>query len=205
MAFLTDEEKARIAAAITAAERRTSGELIAVIARSADHYLYIALLVPALLALLTPGVVLIARPDLSATMIYYIQSGVFVGPALILLIPPIRMWVVPKAVKQRRARRLAREQFIAHGLHRTRDHTGVLIFVSVAEHYVEIIADAGIDARVPAGAWDGMVAAFVTQVRARREADGFLTVISAAGDLLAEHFPRAGDDTNELPNRLIEI
>lgn len=205
MAFLTDEQRKQIAAAIAEAEGRTSGELVAVIARAADHYLYIALLVPALLALLAPGIILMAWPGLAAAEVYSIQSAIFIVLALVLLIPPVRMWVVPKSVKHRRASRLAREQFIARGLHNTKDRTGVLVFVSVAEHYVEIIADAGIDAKVPPGAWDGMVADFVARVRARKVADGFLAVIQAAGGLLAEHFPRSAGDRDELPNRLIEI
>ena len=80
----------------------------------------------------------------------------------------------PTAVKRRRAGRLAREQFFAQGLHLTRARTGVLIFVSVAEHYVEIIADQGIDALVPPGTWDKAVADFVGQVRAGHIAEGFL-------------------------------
>ena len=112
---------------------------------------------------------------------------------------------MPAAVKRRRAGRLAREQFFAQGLHLTRARTGVLIFVAVAEHYVEIIADQGIDSQVPPGTWDAAVSDFVAQVRAGRVADGFLAAIAAVGDHLAKHFPRAPDDTDELPNRLIEI
>ena len=81
----------------------------------------------------------------------------------------------------------------------------MLIFVSVAEHYVEIIADQGIDALVPPGTWDRAVAEFVEQVRAGRIGEGFLAAIAAVGERLAEHFPRAAGDIDELPNRLIEI
>ena len=112
---------------------------------------------------------------------------------------------MPAALKRRRASRLAREQFLAHGLDRTRERTGVLIFVAVAERYVEIIADAGIDAVVPPGTWDQAVAAFVERVRTGRIAEGFLAAIGLVGDRLAEHFPPSADDVDELPNRLIEI
>ena len=76
---------------------------------------------------------------------------------------------------------------------------------SVAEHYVEIIADEGINTKVPPGTWDNAVESFVADVRAGRIADGFLAVIKIVGDQLAEHFPRSGEDMDELPNRLIEI
>ena len=118
---------------------------------------------------------------------------------------PVCMALVPDWITRRRASRGAREQFFERGLHLTRARTGVLIFVSVAEHYVEIIADEGIDTLVPPGTWDKAVADFVERVRAGRVAEGFLAAIEVVGTRLAEHFPRAPDDRDELPNHLIEI
>ena len=115
------------------------------------------------------------------------------------------MALVPNSLKRRRASQLAREQFFAQRLHLTRARTGVLIFVSVAEHYVEIIADEGINARVPPGTWDKAVADFVEQVRAGRVTDGFLSVVEVVGARLAEHFPRPLDDRDELPNESREF
>ncbi len=80
-----------------------------------------------------------------------------------------------------------------------------MLFVSVAERYVEIIADAGIDAKVADDAWGGIVEGFVAEVKAGRIADGFISAIEGCGILLAEHFPRAADDVDELPNHLFEI
>ena len=90
-------------------------------------------------------------------------------------------------------------------MHLTRARTGVLIFVAVAEHYVEIIADEGINALVPPGTWDKAVADFVERVRAGRVAEGFLAVVEVVGTRLAEHFPRAADDRDELPDRAREL
>ncbi len=205
MAFLTDQDRQKIADAIAAAERRSSGELVTVIAAAADDYRYIPLLWPALAALLLPALLLAVRPGLSAWLVYLVQAATFVVLALIAHLPAVHLALVPAAVKRRRASRLAREQFFEQGLHRTRAHTGVLIFVAVAEHHVEIIADAGINALVPPGTWDKAVADFVERVREGRIAEGFLAAIGQVGDRLAEHFPRTADDTDELPNRLIEI
>ncbi len=205
MAFLTDNEKQKIAEAIEAAERKSTGELVTVIARAADSYLYIPLLWPALIALVLPGVLLMIVPDLAATEVYVAQVALFVLLELILLVPAARIAVIPKSVKHRHASRLAHEQFVEQGLHLTRGRTGVLIFVSVAERYVEIVADSGINAKVPPGSWDKMVTDFVAQVRARHVADGFLAVVKSTGDLLAEHFPRPDEYVDELPNHMIEI
>jgi len=176
-----------------------------VVAAAAADYRSIALLWPALVALLLPALLLTVLPEIGAWPLYLAQAATFVALASIAHLPPVRMALVPEAVKRARAGRLAREQFVEQGLHLTRERTGVLIFVSVAEHYVEIIADQGIDARVPPGTWDQAVAEFVERVRAGRIAEGFLAAIAVVGERLAEHFPRASDDVDELPNRLIEI
>jgi putative membrane protein len=205
MAFLTDQDRQQIADAVAAAERKTSGELVTVIAAAADDYRYVALLSPALAALLLPAIVLTVWPEIGAWRLYLVQAATFVVLALIAHLPAVHLALVPTAVKRARASRLAREQFFEQGLHRTRAGTGVLIFVSVAERHVEIIADAGINARVPPGTWDKAVADFVERVREGKVAEGFLAAIAQVGDRLAEHFPHPADDTDELPNRLIEI
>jgi len=166
MAFLSDPDRQRIAAAIAEAERRTSGELVTVIAEAADDYRYVPLLWPALAALLLPAIVLTVWPELGAWRLYLLQAAAFVGLAVIAHLPPVHLALVPAGLKRRRASRLAREQFFEQGLHLTRARTGVLIFVAVAERHVEIIADAGIDARVPPGTWDQAVTEFVERVRA---------------------------------------
>ena len=205
MTFLTSSEKRKIADAIKDVEHTTSAELVAVIAGAADTYRYIQLLWPALTALLLPGILLVVAPELAAIEIYIAQAAVFAMLVIILQVTPVRLAVIPKGVKYQRAHRLARLQFIEQGLHRTRDRTGVLIFVSVAERYVEIIADTGINDKVTPGIWDKTVAGFVAQIRAGRIAEGFLDAVKSLGDELAQHFPPTEDDSDELPNRLVEV
>jgi putative membrane protein len=205
MALLSDEDRRRIIAAITAAEQKTSGELVAVVAADADDYRYLALLWPALAALLLPAILLTVAPGTDAWLLYLAQTALFVALALLAQLTPLRMALVPAAAKRRSASSLAREQFFAQGLHLTRERTGVLIFVAVAEHHVEIIADRGIDALVPPDTWDQAVAEFIERVRGGRVAEGLLAAIGTVGERLAEHFPRAPDDRDELPNRVIEI
>ena len=90
-------------------------------------------------------------------------------------------------------------------MNRTRGRTGILLFVSVAERYVEILAARGIDEKVPPGTWKEIVAAFTRQVRRGKIADGFVGALTACGAVLISHFPRAADDRNELPDVLIEL
>ena len=205
MAFLTEQDRRRITDAITEAERRTSGELVAVIAPTADDYRYVPLLWPALVALLLPAMLLTIAPNMAVWTLYFAQATAFFVLALVLHLLPVRMALVPDSLKRRRASQLAREQFFEQRLHLTRARTGVLIFVAVAEHYVEIIADEGINALVPPGTWDKAVADFVEQVRAGRVTEGFLGAVQVIGTRLAEHFPRLPDDLDELPDESREL
>jgi len=205
MAFLSRAEKLRIADAVRAAEAGTRGEIVTVIARESSDYLPIALLWAGFIALLAPGLILLFRPNIGVFYLYEIQLGIFVAAMMVLHWSPLKMFFVPTALQRRYARRLAREQFFVQGLHLTRERTGVLVFVSVAEHYVEILADAGIHERSSKGEWDDVVTYFIADVRAGRIEQGFLSAIAACGDKLAQHFPRRENDKNELPNRLIEL
>ena len=205
MAFISETDKARIAQAIREVEHKTSGELVTVIAQAADDYLFIPLLWASLIALLAPGVIGFLRPDTTFATLYALQLLSFIGLALVFRMPVIKMRLIPRSIKRARAARLAREQFFAQGLHLTRDRTGVLIFVAVAEHHVEILADQGINAKLAHNVWADAVTEFIKNVKAGRVVEGFLAAITRCGQTLAEHFPRAADDVNELPNRLIEL
>ena len=205
MTFLSDNDRLQIAQAIEQAERNTRGEFVTVIARAADDYLYIPTLWAALVALLVPGVVELAGWLLPFAYIYGIQVITFFVCALLFRWTPVKRLLIPKRVKQLRAHRLAQEQFFLQNLHHTDERTGVLLFVSITEHYVEIIADKGINDVVPAGVWDEVVTDFIFRVRAGEVTTGFLQAVKACGDVLAEHFPAADKNRNELPDHLVEI
>jgi putative membrane protein len=205
MAFLNDDEKQRLRQRIEAAERQTLGELVTVIARESDPYPYIPLLWASLVALSLPPIVVAAGLWIDLATVSLVQLAVFLALSLLFRWRPLKMRLVPRATKLRRAARSAREQFLAQGVHNTSDRSGVLIFVSVAEHYVEILADQAINAKVAQAEWDAIIAGFVTAVKRGEVAAGFEQAVDACGALLAQHFPAAPDERNELPDHLIEI
>ena len=205
MAFLTADEKQRLKDRIKEAESRTSGELVTVIARESDAYPYIPLLWAALAALAVPPAVTALALPWSLSTVSIIQLSLFLVLGLALRWQPLKMRMIPKSVKQRRAARTAREVFLANGLHHTEGRSGLMLFVSVGEHYVEILADKGIDDKVTQDQWDAVISDFVGAVKAGRTADGFEQAVEACGALLAEHFPAEPGGKNELPDHLIEI
>ena len=205
MAFIDAQDRQRIEAAIRDAEAKTSGEFVTVVARASDAYLTLPTLYASGLALMAPLVLSLLRVETRALPLLLIQVAVFVTLALLFLWTPVTMRLVPHGAKVHRAARLAREQFFLRGLHETADRHGVLLFVSVAERYVEIIADKGIHARVPDDAWITVIARFSEPVRAGRTAEGFLAAIETAGELLMRHMPAPAGNPNRLSDVLVEI
>lgn len=204
MALFTREEEERISAAITAAERKTSGEIVAVVADSSETYLYVPFLWAALVSLLVPWP-LIHFTWMKVQYIFLIQLAVFLVLLVVLWPKNVRAVLVPRSIRNNHAKRRATEQFLAQNLHTTRGRTGVLIFVSVAEHHAEVLADKAIDDKVPAGTWQEIVDTLTSEISQGRAADGFIQAIMAAGDHLARHFPPGAPDPNELPDHLIVL
>lgn len=199
---ISAEDEKRIASAIRAAEERTSGEIFCVVAAASSRYEFVAIARAALIALAAP-VPLFFLTDLWADQIYYVQLAVFLGCAIVFSLPWLRHPLVPRRIKKDRASAEARRQFAAHGLHLTAARTGVLIFASIAERHVEVIADAGINSKVPQAVWDDAVAALIKAIKTGEAAEGFVQAIGICGDVLAEHFPPGAINPNELPNKLI--
>ena len=130
---------------------------------------------------------------------------VFIVVAAILSVPAIRFGIVPKRRLHGRAHIVAMQQFLAQGIHLTEKRTGVLIFASVAERYVEIVADSGINSKVAPDAWSGAVAAMVAAIKAGRPVDGFIAAVELCGAELARNFPPGKLNPNELPDKVVEI
>jgi putative membrane protein len=204
MGFISSKDAERISEAITNAERTTSGEIVAVVADQSSRYEHIPLMWAALLALVVPWP-LIYFTWMKVQIIFLIQLVVFLALFFLAWHPKVRMALVPRSILRASTRRRAAEQFLAQNLHTTTGRTGVLIFVSVAEHRVEIIADSGIDARVPKGTWQSIVDDFTGAIGAGRAADGFVRAIERIGAHLSEHFPPGSIDPNELPDHLIVL
>ncbi|MBU6422283.1 MAG: TPM domain-containing protein [Gammaproteobacteria bacterium] len=206
MIKFSDADKARITAAIHAAEKNTSGEFVAVVARASDHYIFLPLLWAAIAALILPGILYLVSAPLAWVHIYQIQLALFVVLALLFLfVPELHLHLVPNHVKHSRASRQAKAQFYLQGVHVTRHHSGVLFFVSLAEHHVEIVADKGIHEKLGEAHWRGIIQAFVAEVRKGRVVDGFVDAIGACGAAMAKHYPADPNQPNELSDGLIEI
>ncbi|CAN5739782.1 TPM domain-containing protein [soil metagenome] len=195
------QDRRRISAAIEAAEARTSGEVVCVLARGSSDPSALAVLAAALAALALPWF-LVAFTALPVQEILWLQLALFAVLGLLLTLPGVRAALLPPPLRRAVAHRAALEQFAVRGIGRTKDRTGVLIFVSLAERYARIIADEAIASRVDPSEWRGAVDALVEHMRGGNIADGFVEAIERCSTVLAAHFPRGDADRNELPDRL---
>jgi len=201
---LSFDDRRRISAAIQAAERRTSGEIVCVLARSSVEATALPIVLAALAALALPWL-LVFVTTLAVLMILSLQLVLFVVLAVLLCLPRVRAGLLPAATRRAVAHQAAMEQFVLRGIGRTEGRTGVLVFVSLAERYARIIADEAIASRVVQDEWQGAVDVLIEHMREGRIADGFVVAIERCGTVLATHFPAKADERSELPDRIYLI
>jgi putative membrane protein len=200
---LTKDDYDAVAEAIREAEKHTCGQIVCVLAHTSSAYAHIPILWSALAALLTPWPLIYFTPW-SVERIFLVQLIVFLIAALVFSWSRVRILLVPRAVQRARAHRAALEQFVLRGISRTRNRCGVLIFVSLAEHYARIIADEGVAQKVHASEWQAAIDALTTCIHDGRIAAGFIAAIERCGAVLAQHAPPDGS-ANVLPDRLYVI
>jgi putative membrane protein len=197
---LTREDHEAISVAIHVAEQKTSGQIVCVLARASSDYGYIPVMWASMLALLVPWPLIFFTPW-SVQRIYLLQIVVFLVAGIIFSWMPLRVLLVPGVVRRAQAHRTALEQFIVRRIAHTKNRCGVLVFVSLAEHYARIIADEGIAEKVPNAEWQAAIDALTAHMRDGRMAAGFIAAVERCGAVLAAHAPPDGS-SNALPDRL---
>ncbi len=220
---LSDADHDRVSAAIRAAEAGSDGEIIAIAAERSDDYhdvgLHYAVLVVFLVlawAAAWPDqlkfwwTVLMgwtAEPTLRQllTLLLGLALAKFLAVIFVLKWKPLRLALTPGATKGRRVRRRAVMLFKTGAERRTIGRTGVLIYLSMGERRAEIVGDAAITAVTTPETWGEAMTVLIADVRDGRPADGIVAAIGLIGAVLSEHFPRTADDTNEIPDKLIEL
>ncbi len=223
MRKLDEADHAKVSAAIAAAEARSDGEVVAIATDISDSYHdvglhYAVMILFAVLAFFAavPGCLEAwydrlmgwsAGPSLQGllTLLLGIALLKFLAVLLIMKYMPLRLALTPGATKSRRVRRRAIALFKAGAERRTIGRTGILIYLSLGEHRAEIVADEAITAVTTPDSWGEAMAALLAEVKAGRPGDGIVAAVAIIGDLLATHFPKTGTDTNEIPDKLIEL
>ena len=210
MPLFTDDELTRIRDAVSQAETRTAGEIVPYVVRRSGDYAVATWRLASLAALLA-GMLALATAWIydgwglgwlySAWALALVMTGGGVVGGLATLLEPVRRAFAGMETLETAVHRRAAVAFLEEEVFNTRDRTGILLFVSLFEHRIEVIGDTGIDAKVEQAEWEEVVGLIRDGIRSRTLADGMVTAIERCGDLLHRRgVDIRPDDTDELPD-----
>ncbi|MCX7965399.1 MAG: TPM domain-containing protein [Syntrophorhabdaceae bacterium] len=202
--FFTEVEKKRIKEAIVSAESKTMGEIATMIVDESDEYRDAEMLG----AILLSGLI-----SLIITVLAFNSSLWGYIPAVFILFLPCRElfrvfpglklpFISTKRMEKKVMDRAIRS-FYEKGLYRTRKHTGVLIFISILEKKVWVIADKGIYSKITQDDLNRYAQSISKGIREGRACEAIVNAIGQIGEVLEKHFPVSKDDVNELTDEMI--
>lgn len=208
--LFTKHELERISQAIHDAEIHTAGEVVPFVVERSDDYDEAELraaIVFGLLPLITlDGIrmftdfwVPLNTVELTILVLVCMAIGWMAGK----FVAPLKRLFAGRSLMDRRVAQRAAEAFVAEEVFKTRDRTGILIFISMLEHEVLVMGDTGIHAKVKAGDWQVVVNTIIAGIKSGRLAGGIIEGLHMCGDLLRRSGVAARPlDTNELPDTL---
>lgn len=226
--MFSQEEHDRIKTAVAAAEAATAGEIAVMVVDRSERYREAEVLGSMLLAL---ALAVLAELTIAAAIIHGVTGGWGSGAShlVVMVLSSASLWrCLPLAVllyfvsrwlfrrwerlklpfiSPRRREEAVRDHavraFYERGLYKTRDETGVLIFISLLEHKVWILGDRGINRLIEPGQWQSLAAELANGLKTGTACTALCSVIGQCGALLARYFPRKHDDTNELADGVL--
>jgi putative membrane protein len=202
--FFSEIEKENISTLIKNAERETSGEIAVMVVDASDSYREAEFLGA---LLLSAFIALVFAVSLHLVTIWsYIPAVIiFWFPALYFMrrFPRFKLTLSGKKRLEEAVRERAIRAFFEKKLYRTREETGVLIFISTLEHKVWLLGDRRINERIGPELWQELSGTLAGKIREDQAFEGMRSVIEMLSGVLKEHFPPAADDTNELPDEVI--
>lgn len=200
---VSDTERERIKAAVTKAELNTSGEVVPVIVSRSDFYAVAHFRLAMITAMVFALVSYYFYDFLDPIFLIYIQvPGLILGYALT-YIPFVKRVFITKNEVREEVRQRAIEIFHNQQVSATKDRTGIMIYISLLERRVEVLADSGITNQLPADYWDILVRDLTSNIKQSNVTSGLEAAIMKCGASLSEKFPIQADDKNERPNELI--
>lgn len=209
--FLSDDECTRVDRAVKAAEALTAGEIVVMIVSASYKYPMANVIGAAAFAL--PLALLLTPLAGGWLWIGGQNMWLFLGFLAVFFIlfheiirrtPWLKRFFISRREIDDEVQEAAITNFFDHKLYRTRDENGVLVLISVFERRVWVLADQGINAKVPEGQWDDIVKMITDGIKQKRPADAICKAVGKIGELLKTHFPIKPDDTDELENLIIE-
>ena len=189
LAALPDADRDRIRGALEHARQSTAAKLELVAVAASDHYAWFPVAWAAIVALALTGALALLRPWLAIGTGFAVNAGAFVVLCLIFDWWPIRVRLVPETFKRVALHSAAHRAYAAHLMSKDDEDNGVMLFVSLAERHIEIVAERAAHAAVPAGTWERIVSDATTAMRANGIGRGLTGAVDACGAELRRAFP----------------
>jgi len=209
--FLSDQEQEKITQTVREVEQLTSGEILPMVVSQSYTYPMAEVIGGTVLAL--PSALILNHFIGGWLWIGNQNMWLFLGLMTICFILFHQVckhmnWLKRLFISQREiaeeVEEAATTSFFREGLYKTRDGTGILIFISVFEHRVWVLGDEGINQKVSKDQWDKIVRIITEGIKQKNQADAICRAVKKAGQILQAHFPIKPDDRNELKNLIIE-
>lgn len=202
--MLTDDQSRRIEQAVRAAEAATSAEIAVCVRRASGDDRFLAAIIGA--------VVFVAIDTIGPAIWWNYDRLVWIGVALVAAI--LVFWLcdrfdlglrcLPARLLVKDARRAARAAFLDSGLDNTPERNAVLLFVSRAEHYVEILPDRAAVAAIEPAHWSAIVDTFRQAMRKGDPGEAVAGAVAAIGQVCALHFPASAANPDRVSNQPIQ-
>jgi len=215
---LDEAAMGRIAQAVQDAEKTTDGEIVVVMAKESSRYSFWELLASVICSVLIFAALLPFADEIFGLFsrvfwsvpLWYLPAffGISAFALIAILftvanIPVVDRLVVPRFVRMASVTNRAFQLFAQTGVHDTKNHSGILVYVSILERQVRILADSGINARISQDMWKLIADDLSAGIGEKKYEEAILGTIQKCGDLLSQHFPNQNKTADELPNGLI--
>lgn len=208
--FLTEAEQNTISALVQQMEQQTSGEIVPMVV-SASHSYPTAIIVGAtvlafpLSLLLMPvvsGLFWLGSQNVWLFITLFITLyGIFYG--LVYRFSWLKRLFLSRSQIEAEVQEAAITSFFTEKLYKTKDANGILIFISILERKVWVLADAGINARIDLEQWQSIIDLITQGIKEKRQGEAICNAIVQIGNTLKTHFPVQENDINELHNIII--
>jgi len=188
---------------IESVEKETSGELVPVIAKKSSNYATVEMTNAFIFAylfmfidfgvhgLLHPLNILFDTVVAVLLIVFLFRFGFF------------KRILIPKKLMAHKVHSAAMMSFYRNGVYKTKNKTGILIYVSLAERMVVVIGDEGIHSKVGDEAWKDVISIIINGIKTKKLEQGLVDGIESCRGLLKEHFPADVDDKDELSNKVV--
>ncbi len=215
---VTNQDLENIREAVIEAEKNTSGEIALAVTGESHDYAFYELMVSLVFGALVFLILLFFYKPLSSlvdTILWHFEGWQVTGLygfisflAIAIMysltnIPGIDRIIIPEKAKRIAVYQRAMQHFIESGVYSTADHNGILLFVSLMEHEVCIIADEAILKKIAQNELDSLARELAAGIRKKELVPSLLSCISSCGTILSTHFPEKNDAVNELPDGLV--